>query len=225
MSQSRLGRLVGALRAFHGEPSGPPVTDPYRLLLWEQVGYLADDEQRLDAYRALETRVGVEPAKILAAPLGTLQAIVRIGGGIAINQRAERLRAVAERVATVWKGSLDPVMALPLDAARRELKRYPSIGEPGAERILLLAGAHPVLGLDSNALRVLVRLGYGSEHPQWAKTYRSAQSAAGAELPEKVSTRRSAMLLLQKHGRTICSRNAPRCGDCPLAGDCPSADL
>jgi endonuclease III len=186
---------------------------------------MADDERRLAAYRALETRVGVEPEKLLAAPIGTLRAIVRIGGGIAVNQRAERLRAVAERVTTVWKGSLDAVTKLPFDAARRELKRYPSVGEPGAERILLLTGAHPVLGLDSNALRVLIRVGYGSEHPQWAHTYRSAQSAAAAELPEMVSVRRSAMLLLQEHGRTICRRNAPRCGDCPLAGDCPSAEL
>jgi endonuclease III len=225
VSQSRLARLVGALRAFHGEPSGPPVHDPYRLLLWEQVGYMADDERRLEAFRALETRVGIEPAKILDAPVATLRAIVRIGGGIAVNQRADRLRAIADRVRGVWKGSLDAVLKLPLDAARRELKRYPSIGAPGAERILLLTQAHPVLGLDSNALRVLVRLGYGREDPQWAKAYRAAQSAASAELPEKVAVRRSAMLLLQEHGRTICRRNAPRCGDCPLAGDCPSAQV
>ena len=225
MSQPRLGRLVGALRAFHGEPSGPPVNDPYRLLLWEQVGYMADDERRLEAFRALETRVGIEPGKILEAPIATLRTIVRIGGGIAVNQRAERLRTVAARVQSAWSGSLDPVLKLPLDAARRELKRYPSIGEPGAERILLLTGAQPVLGLDSNALRVLVRLGYGREDAQWAKTYRSAQSAAGVELAETVSARRSAVLLLQEHGRTICRRNAPRCGDCPLAGDCPSAEL
>ena len=195
------------------------------MLLWEQVGYLANDEQRLTAFRALEARVGVEPDKILAAPMATLRAIARLGGAIAVNQRADRIRKVAERVSTAWNGTLDPVLKRPFDAARRELKRYPAIGEPGAERILLLTRAHPVLGLDSNALRVLLRLGYGSEQGPWSKTYRTVQAAAAAELPETVRARRSAFLLLQEHGRTICRRTAPRCGDCPLSSDCPACQL
>jgi endonuclease-3 len=106
--------------------------------------------------------------------------------------------------------------------ARRELKRYPSIGEPGAERILLLAGARPVLGLESNAVRVLVRLAYGRDEAQWAKTYRVVQTAASAELPETIASRRLASLLLRHHGQTICRRNTPLCGDCPLTSECPT---
>ena len=34
-------------------------------------------------------------------------------------------------------------------------------GEPGAEKVLLFSGSAPVLALDSNALRVLLRLGFG----------------------------------------------------------------
>jgi hypothetical protein len=33
------------------------VNDPYGLLLWEQIGCIADDERRLEAFRALETRL------------------------------------------------------------------------------------------------------------------------------------------------------------------------
>jgi len=222
MAATRLGRIVRTLRAFHGEPPAPPTRDAFRLILWEQVGYLADDEKRLAAYRALEARVGLTARAILDAPIASLREIVRLGGAIAVGQRAERLRAVAERVERVWQGSLDAAIRLPLADARRELKKYPAIGEPGAERILLLTGARAVLGLESNAVRVLLRLGYGREDPQWTRTYRAVQVAASDELPETIKTRQLASLLLRHHGQTICRRSEPLCGDCPVVPDCPT---
>ena len=83
---------------------------------------------------------------------------------------------------------------------------------------------HPtaVLGLDSNALRVLQRLGYGREFPQWAKSYRSSQAAAERELPATTVARRAAALLLRRHGQTLCRRSSPRCSECPLQPDCPT---
>jgi endonuclease III len=198
------------------------VRDPYLLLLWEQVAYLASDAERLAAYRLLEQRVGTAPTAILGASMAALRAVARRGGAIAVAARAGRLRTVARRVLEVWDGNLRPVLRLPLGAARRELARYPAVGPPGAERILLLCGSHPVLGLDSNALRVLLRLGLGKEHTQWAKTYRVVQLAAERELPATVAARRSAYLLLRLHGQTLCRRSAPRCDECPLQSDCPT---
>lgn len=196
--------------------------DPYRLLLWEQVGYLADDENRRAAYELLEHGIGTEPEAILDASTSALQGVTRRGGAIAVSQRADRLRAVAKRVHEVWNDNLGSVLGRPFEEARRELTKYPAIGEPGAERILLLSGAHPVLGLDSNALRVLQRLGYGREYPQWAKTYRSVQAAADCELPSTVAARRPAFLLLCHHGQTLCRRSVPRCDECPLLVECPT---
>jgi endonuclease III len=166
--------------------------------------------------------VGTGPDAILEASPATLGRIVRRGGAIGVAQRATRLHQIADRVATRWSGNLRPVLRLPLEAARRELAQYPSIGAAGAERILLLCGSHSVLGLDSNALRVLLRLGYGREFPQWNKTHRVVQEAAARELPATIAARRSAYLLLRRHGQTLCRRSAPHCGECPLQPDCPT---
>ncbi len=59
----RLTRLIRRLRSFHGPPAPPPLRDPYRLLLWEQVGYMASDPERLAAYQQ-------ERAPGLGAPAG-----------------------------------------------------------------------------------------------------------------------------------------------------------
>ena len=217
-----LPALLRKLKAAYGRPAAPPLRDPYLLLLFEQVGYLAGDADRLAAFRLLESRVGTGPDEILAAGTATLRAIVRRGGAIAVAERAERLRTVAELVLARWNGTLRPVLRLPLDQARRELAKFPSIGEAGAERILLLAGSHAVLGLDSNALRVLLRLGYGKESREWKRSYRSAQAEAAGELPGTPAPLRSAYLLLKHHGQTLCRRSAPRCRECPLQAECPT---
>ena len=56
--------------------------------------------------------------------------------------------------------------------------QFPSIGEPGAEKILLFARVYPVLGLDSNGVRVLTRLGLVVEAKSYAATYRGVQRLA-----------------------------------------------
>ena len=63
--------------------------------------------------------------------------------------------------------------------------RFPGIGKPGAERIALFTGTRAVLALDSNALRVLVRLGYGDPDAAYATTYRQAQTQASTSSPRR----------------------------------------
>ena len=220
---TRLAGLIDALEARDGAAADPPTRDAYQLLLLEQVAYLAEDDVREGAWRALETEVGTSPDEILRASPRALERITRMGGAIASAKRAQRLREVAERVATRWKGDLSAALALPFADARRELARFPAIGIPGAERLLLLAGAQPVLALDSNALRVLQRLGYGDAGGGYAKEHASAQRAAEKEIAPTVPARTRAFLLLRRHGRETCRRTRPRCVDCPVSGDCPSA--
>jgi endonuclease III len=219
----QLQRLVRVLRQFHGRrAAAPPVRDPYRLILLEQVAYLADDATRIAAFRLLESLVGTEPEAIIEAPMATLKRVTRAGGPIAFELRAKRLRFVAERVLDKWEGNLKPVLKLPFEEARRELMRYPTIGKPGAERILLLSGAHARLALDSNAMRVLLRLGYGRDLGRYDKTYDDVQGAAEREIPATVPARRTAHLVLRAHGQTLCRRSKPQCRGCPVRADCPT---
>jgi endonuclease-3 len=67
---------------------------------------------------------------------------------------------------------------------------------------------------------VLLRLGFGKEEKSYAKSYRSAQEAASAEIPESLGARIEAHLLLRRHGQELCKRNHPRCEACPLRPDC-----
>jgi hypothetical protein len=63
-----LPQVIEQLKAFYGEPDPPDITDPWELILWENVAYLVDDERRHEAMTVLRERVGISPVQILAAP-------------------------------------------------------------------------------------------------------------------------------------------------------------
>ena len=82
---------------------------------------------------------------------------------------------------------------------------------------------HAVLGLDSNGLRVLTRLGYGTAEKNYAATYKSATTSALAELGPDIEPLIDAHLELRHHGQMVCKTANPRCGVCVLRMQCPTA--
>ena len=195
--------LLDRLEATHGPTGPPPSADGWELVLRENVAYLADDATRDRCMAALRDSVGLEPSAILGATDEQLAAVV---AGPMRASRTERLRRCAElsMVGASWRA-------------------YPGIGRPGAERIELFTGARAILALDSNGLRVLYRLGYGEPSRTYDAAYRSAQRAAGAELPADVAVLRRAHQLLRRHGQLTCTRAGPDCPGCPLRGQCAAA--
>ena len=215
--------IIRRLAEHLGPPPAPFPVDPFELILWEQVGYLAADPKRRAAFEALRTRVGLAPRDIVRAKPATLTAIARLGGSIAPDLRAERMVASAERVLREWGGDLTRVLALPLAEARTALAAFPMIGEPGADKILAWNNAATLVPLDSNALRVVTRLGFVSEAKDYRVWYRAARAAL--VVPRRATARwcADAGQLLRRHGQETCRRTAPKCGACVLRTGCPSA--
>src|SRR5262249_8641297 len=166
MPRLPLPQILERLELTYGKPKRPQLTDPWLLVLWENVAYLATDERRAEAFAALKKRVGTKPEQILAASEEMLAEIA--SHGILAEQRPEKLRRCARIAIEEFDGDLRQVLKWPLPRARRALQKFPGIGEPGAEKILLFARAHPILGLESNAVRVLLRLGFGEENKNYA---------------------------------------------------------
>jgi endonuclease III len=167
----------------------------------------------------LRQDVGTSPEQILAAPLDRLLAVG--SHGIVAEQTVAKLRRSAEIALHEFGGTLRPILKLPPARARKALKRFPAIGDPGAEKILLFGRALPVLALDSNGLRVLVRLGFGEEQSSYSATYRRVQEAIEPELVKEYPWLIKAHQLLRRHGQDLCKRSKPECPACPLASECP----
>jgi endonuclease-3 len=221
VAQSRISILdvLDRLETFYGpqEPSFP--TEPYEFLVWWYCGYPASDAACSKGWANLTREVGIEPEKLLRAKPAKLSAALKAGGMVP-EIRAERLKELAMRLQDEFGGDLRAGLVGPIPQARKKLKSFPSIADPGADRILLFGGISPVAAVPSNCVHVLDRILHASENPNYSTAYREAQHALASELPDKFDARTRAYLLLKKHGQEICKRTKPKCDECPVRRSC-----
>ncbi len=215
-----LGDAVKLLRKHYGPPTLLPTADPFELILWENVAYLASPAHRREAFEQLKRSVGTAPEAILAADQSALERVT--DRGILKARFAAKLRECALIALRDFGGDLDAVIRGPLDKAKRSLRTFPGIGEPGAEKILLFTGQQALLAPESNGLRVLVRLGLVREENSYARTYAASRRVA-SDMSTKASAMQEAHLLLHQHGQTLCKRANPLCDQCPLKSACSYA--
>jgi endonuclease III len=218
MPRIPLSQVVQQLQTHYGLPKVPKLNGPWEMVLWENAAYLADDDRRQVAFQTLRAKVGTSPGKILSASNEALLEVTR--HGILADQFAKKLRQCAQLALEGFNGDLRPVLKLPFAKAKKALQKFPGIGGPGAEKILLFNRSYPVLPLESNGLRVLLRLGFGEEKKTYAATYRQVQQAVEQGLDKDYSWLIQAHLLLRQHGQELCKRTRPDCKKCPLAADC-----
>ena len=214
-----LYKIITQLAAHYGKPKPPITSDPFELILFENVAYLVSDERREEAFKTLRQHAGTKPHEILSASDESILRATRLGG-MHPEQRVGRLREIALIAMNEFGGDLKQALKLPLPKAKQALRKFPSVGEPGAEKILLFTHSYPVLGLDSNGLRVLVRLGFGAEKKNYTATYRPIKEAIHIQLKTDYTWLIHAHILLRQHGKELCKTNAPLCEKCPVRKSC-----
>jgi endonuclease III len=214
-----LPSVLDRLESLYGDqsPSGP--ADPYHFLIWRHCGYPPSDAACGKGWDQLNAKIGVEPAQLVAATPRKLAAVLKAGGLIP-DLRAKRLKEIAGRVLEEFGGDLRGTLARKLPQARKILKTFPGIADPGVDRILLFAGLALVPAVPSNCPYVLVRILHGLPGGAYRETYRQARQAIETELVGNLDTRTRAYLLLKRHGQELCKRANPKCDRCPVNSSC-----
>jgi endonuclease-3 len=211
--------LLYRLESHYGKQQACWPEDPYLFLVWWHCGYPASDKVCGQGWEALDREIGTEPERILAAPTPKLAKALKAGGMVP-ELRAMRLKEIAARVQDEFGGDLRAALVGPIAQARKLLKKFPNIADPGADRILLFAGIAPIAAVASNCPQVLVRILRGQERENYGVTYKEAQQEIEAAVPAKFDARTRAYLLLKRHGQELCKRAKPKCEQCPVSSVC-----
>jgi endonuclease-3 len=193
--------LIADLAALKRTTTPAPIpTEPFQMILWENIGYLVDDERRRRLFDAFADEIGLSPGAIEAASDAALLARAKLGG-MRPETRVQRWREIARLI------------------------RERAGGDPGADKVLLFSGVAPRPALESNGLRVLIRLGYCAEQKSYDATYKAGIAVlAAAGLSDRAGLM-DAYLLLREHGRTLCRRGQPLCTACLLSETCPKQSV
>jgi endonuclease-3 len=215
-------KLIARLKKHYGEPAPPPAKGPFELVLWENACYLLPDSRRAAVFEGLRDRVGLTADTIWNADRGTLLELATMGG-MRPETRVFRWLEIARIVRTQFDGDLDRILREPYAQAKRALHQFPNVGEPGAEKILMMCGRAAGLPLESNGCRVLLRIGYGRESRNYGTAYRSIQEALAGQLPSDAAALARAHFLLRQHGKETCKTSGPACGECCAVDLCQYA--
>ncbi len=136
-------------------------------------------------------------------------AVVDAWAGLGYYSRARHLHRAAERIVKDHAGRLPESI--------EALAALPGIGRYTAAAIAALAFGSPVIGLDTNVARVLLRLAGLAESVAGLRRRCGGMLALGDE----ASGRAGALLEgLMDLGRMVCRLRAPRCACCPVGAFC-----
>jgi endonuclease III len=215
----KVAALLQKLEQYYGPIGFSEPSDPYELILFTNCGYPPSQENCRKGFEALKSAVGLSTAALLAASDGVLAKALR-AGGIVPELRASRLKLIARCVSEEFGGDLRRALDHSKEA-RKALKRFPTIGDPGADKILLFCAGVPIAAVPSNCLQVPLRLGIGTEHPNYAQSYRSVQEELTRVLPREAAAMKRTYLILRHHGQALCRRTVPLCEQCPVSRSCP----
>lgn len=219
MTAQQLTALLAKLEQHHGAVAFAEPTDPYELIVFTNCGYPPSQDNCRRGFEAVRSSVGIAADALLGASERVLAGALK-AGGIVPELRASRLKLTARLVIEEFGGDLRGTLG-DTKEARKALKRFPTIGDPGVDKILLFCAGLPLAAVPSNCLHVPLRLGLGAERPSYAASYRSVQEALTRLLAHEAAAMRRAFLLFRQHGREICRRSTPLCNRCPVAPMCP----
>jgi endonuclease III len=218
VTPQHLASLLEKLEQHYGSVVFAEPTDPYELIVYTNCGYPPSQDKCLRGFEALKSSVGLSTTALLAASGRRLAKALRTGG-IVPELRASRLKLIARLVNEDFDGDLRSTLSASKEA-RKALKRFPTIGDPGADKILLFCASIPIAAVPSNCLHVPLRLGFGAERPNYAASYRSVQEELARLLPREPGAMKRTYLLLRHHGQELCRRTVPLCNRCPVAPMC-----
>jgi endonuclease III len=190
-----------------------PPDDPFAYYVWEVLGAGTTSVRREMAMAALRRIPALTPESIARAAPARVEAAVALAG----PNRADRLRALNSGTEVFRR---DPSIASrlrgPLPDAAAAAAALPRVLGVSRERILLLAGRHPLFPSNEETARVIVRLGLAAS----ASTPESAAEGVVEQLGRAPAPLRDAFVYLAHHAATICTAATPSCRICPLT-DCP----
>lgn len=213
----RLVRWRALLDAVPGQPPLPSRRTPVGQLVKSLISSRTTDAVSLAAFAALRERFG-NAAGIAAATAGEIEAA--IAEVTFADVKAERLVA-ALRMIAVDRPDLDLrfLRDKPMAEALAWLERLPGVGRKTAASVMNFTTIdRPVLVTDSHVARVLGRLGIGTHDAMAASERVTAAMADGT--PEAF---RRLHAQLKRLGQTLCRRERPHCGGCPLNRACAHA--
>lgn len=191
-----------------------PKQKPFETLIITIISQNTSDRNTEKAFKRLSSAFSITPEVLAKAETAKIEECLKIAG--LYRNKAKVIQEVSRVILEKYGGSLNPILALPFEEARKSLMQLPGIGPKTADVLLLFSANKPTIPVDTHVNRVSKRLGLAPADGGYEDVRNSLQSLYK---PEDYLAVHILLILL---GRKYCRARNPLCDQCPVRDFCPS---
>ena len=218
MTEKRATEILRILRATFAMPQWTEEKlDPFETLVETIISQNTADRNTARAFECLSKGFEIKAEVLAKAQTSEIEQCLKVAG--LYKNKAKSIKLVSQIILEEFKGTLESVLSLPFEDARKTLLKFPGVGPKTADVVLLFAAKQPTIPVDTHVNRVAKRLGFAPENADHEIVRKSLQSLY------KPRDYFAVHLLLIAHGRKFCKAQRPLCSECPLNEHCPSKGL
>jgi endonuclease-3 len=191
--------------------------NPFETLIVTVISQNTADRNTARAFESLSKRFEIKPEVLANAETSQIEDSLKIAG-LYMN-KAKTIKKVSRIILEKFHGSLQPLLSLPLEEARKTFIQMPGVGPKTADVVLLFSAKQPTIPVDTHVNCVSKRLGFAPANGDYETVRTSLQ------LLYEQRDYLAVHLLLIAQGRRYCKARRPLCKQCPVNMHCPSRGL
>jgi endonuclease-3 len=188
--------------------------DPFETLVVTVISQNTADLNTARAFETLSKRFEISCEALANAEISQIEAAIRTAG--LHKAKAQTIQQAAKIILEEYGGSMQPILQMPLESARKTLMHFPGVGPKTADVVLLFSAEQPTIPVDTHVNRVAKRLGFAPDNGDYEAIRSSLQALF--DPAEYLALH----LLFIAHGRKTCKSLHPLCRKCPVNAYCPS---
>ncbi|MGQ9507006.1 MAG: endonuclease III domain-containing protein [Candidatus Bathycorpusculaceae bacterium] len=217
MDENRAGKILQVLQKTFRIPKWVTSNrDPFKTLIVTIISQNTADRNTAKAFENLSKRFRIKPEVLANAETSQIEECLKVAG--LYRNKAKIIKQVSKIILEEFHGTLNPILSLPFEEARKTLLKLPGVGPKTADVLLLFCSEKPTIPVDTHVNRVAKRLGLAPKEGNYETVRQSLQSLYN---PKEYLAVHILLILL---GRKYCKARNPLCRHCPIKTLCPSSN-
>ncbi|MEM3457996.1 MAG: endonuclease III [Candidatus Bathyarchaeia archaeon] len=215
MTKTNAEKILKLLRKTFAMPKWATVKkEPFETLIATIISQNTASKNTAKAFESLSKRFEITPEVLANAKTSQIEECLKVAG--LYKNKAKTIKQVSRIILERFHGTLEPILSMPFEEARKALLQLPGVGPKTADVVLLFCSEKPTIPVDTHVNRISKRLGLAPNNGNYAVIRESLQYLYRPEDYLAVH------VLLIALGRKYCKARNPLCKQCPLNLLCPS---
>ncbi|MGC8895493.1 MAG: endonuclease III domain-containing protein [Candidatus Bathyarchaeia archaeon] len=218
MNENRAEKILQTLQKTFTMPKWVTSNrDSFETLIVTIISQNTADRNTAKAFENLSKQFKIKPEVLANAEISQIEECLKVAG--LYRNKAKTIKQISKIILEEFHGTLNTVLSLPFEEARKKLMKLPGVGPKTADVLLLFCSEKPTIPVDTHVNRVAKRLGLAPSNGDYEKVRQSLQSLYN---PKDYLSVHILLILL---GRKYCRARNPLCKHCPVNMLCPSKQL